>query len=87
MIDRVRVRPIRDAYGPAGQKDNNERFDALVLSHETLHTGQLLNQYRTQHLSLPPLRLLCTRRTEAHGMSSTALRRLRSQQRERLKAI
>ena len=78
MIDRVRIQPIEDAYGPAGKP--NEEFDALVLSHETLPTGQLLNQHRTQTLKLPALRLLCTQRTEAHGMSSTALRRLRSQQ-------
>jgi cytidyltransferase-like protein len=85
MIDRVRIRPIVDAYGPAGHP--GERFDALVLSHETLHTGQLLNQHRAQNLGLAPLQLLCTRRTEAHGMSSTALRRLRSQQQERLKTV
>jgi phosphopantetheine adenylyltransferase len=82
MMDRVRIRPIVDNFGPAGKPDL--AFDALVLSHETLHTGQLLNQHRVQNLKIPPLQLLCTRRTEAHGMSSTALRRLRRQQNERL---
>lgn len=77
MIDRIRVCPIEDAFGPAGQKD--EHFDALVLSHETLQNGHMLNEHRTNVLGLKPLKLLCTQRTEAHGMSSTALRRLRSQ--------
>jgi len=29
-------------------------------------------------LGVEPLKLLCTQRTEPHGMSSTALRRMRS---------
>jgi pantetheine-phosphate adenylyltransferase len=77
MMNRVRIVPISDAFGPPGNK--NETFDALVLSHETLETGYELNRYRVGQLGLPPLKLLCTRRTEARGMSSTALRKLRSQ--------
>jgi phosphopantetheine adenylyltransferase len=53
-------------------------FDALVLSHETLPTGRKLNAYREGVLGLGPLKLLCTQRTEPHGMSSTALRRMRT---------
>lgn len=75
MKNRVSVVPIEDSFGPPGKAGRH--FDALVLSHETLETGYLLNQHRTAVLHLPPLKLLCTRRTEAHGMSSTALRRLR----------
>jgi len=84
MKNRVRIVPIRDKYGPPGASSNSDvyvgipnDFDALVLSHETLSTGQSLNEYRVNQLGLPPLTLLCTRRTEAHGMSSTALRRMK----------
>jgi len=76
----IKIVPIEDAFGPPG-KANSEmaaNFDALVLSHETLENGHLLNQYRTETLGYPPLVLLCTRRTEPHGMSSTQLRKLRS---------
>ena len=95
MKNRVFVVPLTDKFGPPGQRitsvTNNSRgggglaahqFDALVLSHETLETGYLLNQHRVTNLGLPPLQLLCTRRTEAHGMSSTALRRLRKNQQQ-----
>jgi cytidyltransferase-like protein len=75
MMNRVKLVPISDSFGPPGQPD--QHFDALVLSHETLETGYKLNQYRVKDLKIKPLYLLCTRRTEAHGMSSTALRRLR----------
>ena len=77
MKNRCSIVPIEDSFGPPGQKVGGAEFDALVLSHETLETGLLLNQHRQSELGLPPLKLLCTRRTEAHGMSSTALRRLR----------
>jgi cytidyltransferase-like protein len=77
MMNRVQIVPISDAFGPPGKK--KETFDALVLSHETLETGYELNRYRVEQLGLPALKLLCTRRTEARGMSSTALRKLRSQ--------
>jgi len=87
MKNRIKIIPIKDAYGPPGSNpDENiyvgikNDFDALVLSHETLPTGSKLNQHRVQTLGMEPLKLLCTRRTEAHGMSSTALRRIRSQQ-------
>jgi phosphopantetheine adenylyltransferase len=79
MINRIQVVPITDAFGPPGQKGTAAGFDALVLSHETLKTGYLLNEHRKHELDLPPLQLLCTRRTESHGMCSTALRRLRLQ--------
>ena len=75
--NRVRFIPIADEYGPPGTLDEGPNFDALVLSHETLDNGHKLNEYRTQTLGLEPLTLLCTRRTEPHGMSSTALRRRR----------
>lgn len=75
MMNRVKLVPISDSFGPPGQPD--QHFDALVLSHETLETGYKLNHYRVKDLGIKPLHLLCTRRTEAHGMSSTALRRLR----------
>ena len=76
--NRVRVVPISDAYGPPGAKEDGAAdFDALVLSHETLDNGCKLNKHRQENLGLEPLTLLCTRRTEPHGMSSTALRRRR----------
>jgi len=78
MKNRVYIVPIEDSFGPPGKAGS--KFDALVLSHETLETGYLLNQHRVSELNLPPLKLLCTRRTEAHGMSSTALRRMRRNQ-------
>lgn len=85
MKNRIHCVPINDEYGPPGQplKSNvypglvND-FDALVLSHETLPTGRKLNAYRDEVLGLEPLKLLCTQRTEPHGMSSTALRRMRA---------
>ena len=77
MKNRIRCVPINDEYGPPGQPMAND-FDALVLSHETLPTGRKLNNYREKVLGLAPLKLLCTQRTEPHGMSSTALRRMRT---------
>ena len=84
MMNRVRCVPIGDEYGPPGQPAGSvaypglaNDFDALVLSHETLPTGRKLNAYREGVLGLGPLKLLCTQRTEPHGMSSTALRRMR----------
>jgi len=85
MKNRVRCVPIGDEYGPPGQPADakvypgvRNDFDALVLSHETLPTGRKLNAYREEALGLQPLKLLCTQRTEPHGMSSTALRRMRT---------
>mmetsp|Transcript_9630 Transcript_9630/g.14261 ORF Transcript_9630/g.14261 Transcript_9630/m.14261 type:complete len:490 (+) Transcript_9630:144-1613(+) len=85
MKDRMKIVPITDAFGPPGAPPstdehgrNNNDFDALVLSHETLETGYALNCHRVDILKMKPLTLLCTRRTEPHGMSSTALRRARS---------
>ena len=75
---RIKIVPISDAFGPPGQPDT-PHFDALVLSHETLENGHLLNE-RRKSLGLKPLTLLCTLRTEQHGMSSTAVRRKRYQQ-------
>ena len=75
--NRVRFIPISDEYGPPGTLEEGENFDALVLSHETLDNGHKLNEHRVQTLGLEPLTLLCTRRTEPHGMSSTALRQRR----------
>ncbi len=75
--NRVRFIPISDEYGPPGTLEEGPNFDALVLSHETLDNGHKLNEHRTQTLGLEPLTLLCTRRTEPHGMSSTALRQRR----------
>jgi phosphopantetheine adenylyltransferase len=88
LINRIAIVEITDEFGPpgaaapstskGGRKYVND-FDALVLSHETLGTGHRLNRHRVEVLKLPPLTLLCTRRTEPHGMSSTAMRRIRSQ--------
>jgi len=78
MKDRVKVVPISDAFGPPGAVGKENDFDALMLSHETLETGYALNKHRKEILGMEPLKLLCTRRTEPHGMSSTALRRARS---------
>jgi phosphopantetheine adenylyltransferase len=83
LKNRIRLRAISDAYGPPGTKEHGADFDALVLSHETLDNGCDLNRHRVENLGLEPLALLCTRRTEPHGMSSTALRRQRSEQTER----
>jgi phosphopantetheine adenylyltransferase len=77
MKNRLRIVPIEDAYGPPGSGDGGD-FEALVLSHETLDTGHKLNEHRVQTLGAKPLVLLCTRRTEPYGMSSTALRRLKN---------
>jgi phosphopantetheine adenylyltransferase len=82
--NRVKLRAIDDPYGPPGTMDEGRDFDALVLSHETLDNGHKLNQYRQNELGLQPLTLLCTRRTEPHGMSSTALRRKRWEMKNRL---
>jgi cytidyltransferase-like protein len=88
MKNRIRCVPISDEYGPPGQPVDSRvypglanDFDALVLSHETLPTGRKLNAYREGVLGLRPLKLLCTQRTEPHGMSSTALRRMRTKER------
>lgn len=81
--NRVRFIPIADEYGPPGTLEEGPNFDALVLSHETLDNGHKLNEYRAQTLNLEPLTLLCTRRTEPHGMSSTALRRRRRERKRR----
>lgn len=84
MKNRVKIVPIKDTYGPPGVALDSDiyagienDFDALVLSHETLPTGKRLNEHRMQNLGLGSLKLLCTRRTEVHGMSSTVLRKLR----------
>ena len=85
MKNRVRIVPIVDQFGPPGSAHDsniyNEKndYDALVLSHETLETGRMLNQHRVDMLGMDPLTLLCTRRTEAYGMSSTTLRKIRNQ--------
>lgn len=81
--NRVKLLPISDAYGPPGTLEHGTAFDALVLSHETLENGCKLNEYRKTALGLGPLALLCTRRTEPHGMSSTALRRRKWEKRQR----
>lgn len=81
--NRVKFRPIADEYGPLGTIEEGSNFDALVLSHETLDNGHLLNEHRTNTLGLPPVALLCTRRTEPHGMSSTALRRRKWERKQR----
>ena len=78
MKNRIIIEPIADAYGPPGKVPEGSKYDALVLSHETLDNGVKLNHYREETLGFEPLTLLCTRRTEAYGMSSTTLRRLRS---------
>lgn len=77
MKNRLRIESIGDSYGPPGTGDGGD-FEALVLSHETLETGHKLNEYRVQSLGAKPLVLLCTRRTESYGMSSTALRKLKN---------
>lgn len=89
MKNRVKIVPIVDKYGPPGSavdssfyKGKND-YDALVLSHETLETGKLLNYHRVKNLGMSPLKLLCTRRTEAYGMSSTTLRRIKNQNQSR----
>jgi cytidyltransferase-like protein len=79
MKNRIRIVPILDTFGPPGSDPD---FEALVLSHETLENGHYLNEHRIKQ-GFKPLQLLCTRRTEPHGMSSTALRRLRQQAKER----
>jgi phosphopantetheine adenylyltransferase len=84
MKNRIKIVPIEDKYGPPGAPSNSDvykeknDYDALVLSHETLETGRMLNKHRVDVLGMPPLTLLCTRRTEAYGMSSTTLRRMKN---------
>jgi len=85
MKNRVKIVPILDKFGPPGSAYGSDTYtekndyDALVLSHETLETGRMLNQHRVEELGMKPLKLLCTRRTEAYGMSSTNLRRMKKQ--------
>jgi len=85
MKNQVKIVPILDKFGPPGSaRDSNtynekNDYDALVLSHETLETGRMLNKHRVEELDMEPLKLLCTRRTEAYGMSSTTLRRIKHQ--------
>ena len=79
MKNRIKFVPISDNFGPPGHKEDGADFDALVLSHETLANGCALNDHRVDHLGFEPLALLCTRRTEPYGMSSTNLRRLKAQ--------
>jgi phosphopantetheine adenylyltransferase len=85
MKNRVKIVPILDKFGPPGAPHDSDvyheknDYDALVLSHETLETGRMLNKHRVQVLGMAPLTLLCTRRTEAYGMSSTTLRRIKHQ--------
>ena len=91
MDGRVRCVPLSDEYGPPGLPvDTPSRascpglpndYDALVISHESLPAGRRLNIHREEVLGLRPLKLLCTQRTEPHGMSSTALRRMRMERR------
>ena len=71
--NKVRVEVIHDAFGPTATE---EHFSALVLSHETLENGLLLNDVRRKN-GFKPLTLLCTRRTEANSMSSTTLRQIK----------
>lgn len=78
MKNRIMVSPITDSYGPPGKAGEGKYYDALALSHETLETGVKLNRHRQETLGYDPLTLLCTRRTEAYGMSSTTLRKLKS---------
>lgn len=73
--NRVKVEVIQDAFGPPAVEDH---FTALVLSHETLNNGLALNEVRKKK-GFDELTLLCTRRTEANAMSSTALRRMRAE--------
>eukprot|EP00815_Leptocylindrus_aporus_P007793 CAMPEP_0116071648 /NCGR_PEP_ID=MMETSP0322-20121206/13923_1 /TAXON_ID=163516 /ORGANISM="Leptocylindrus danicus var. apora, Strain B651" /LENGTH=376 /DNA_ID=CAMNT_0003560073 /DNA_START=382 /DNA_END=1513 /DNA_ORIENTATION=+ len=70
----VKIVVIDDAFGPTATEGH---FKALVLSHETLDNGLALNEIRKKN-GHDPLVLLCTRRTEANAMSSTALRFLRA---------
>jgi len=79
MKNRIKIMSIRNSFGPPGSPTKEgENFDALVLSHETIENGHLLNLHRVNKLGFKPLTLLCTRRTEVHGMSSTKLRERRS---------
>lgn len=81
MMNRVQIVTLTDPFGPPCSDDTKaNKFDALVLSHETLQTGYQMNKHRVEKLGLPPMKLLCTRRTEAQGMSSTALRKKRYEQ-------
>lgn len=81
MLNRVQIVTLSDPFGPPCSDDPKvNKFDALVLSHETLQTGYQMNKHRVEKLGLPPMKLLCTRRTEAQGMSSTALRKMRHEQ-------
>jgi cytidyltransferase-like protein len=85
MKNQVKIVPILDKFGPPGSAHDSDiyseknDYDALVLSHETLETGRMLNKHRVEELGMKPLKLLCTRRTEAYGMSSTTLRRIKYQ--------
>ena len=71
--NQISVIPIEDKWGPPAYDDT---IDALVLSDEVLETGVKLNAYR-QEQGLKELTLLCTRRTEPNGMSSTTMRKWR----------
>ncbi|KAL3784938.1 hypothetical protein ACHAW5_003618 [Stephanodiscus triporus] len=86
MMDRVRCVPLSDEHGPPvddsrAHPGSANDFDAMVLSQETLPLGRKFNVYREKVLGLGPLKLLVTQRTEPHGMSSTALRRMMTEHR------
>ena len=73
LKNRINIVVLNDPFGPPAHQDN---IDALVLSHETLENGILLNDIRKKK-GLKELKLLCTRRTEGNVMSSTMLRQWR----------
>mmetsp|Transcript_55569 Transcript_55569/g.67017 ORF Transcript_55569/g.67017 Transcript_55569/m.67017 type:complete len:509 (+) Transcript_55569:71-1597(+) len=73
-----KVIAIDNAFGPPGRDPD---FDALVLSHETLKNGLNLNEFRA-YKGFPPMKLLCTQRTEPNSMSSTALRRMKKRKKD-----
>lgn len=71
MKNMINIVKIEDALGPPAF---DPKFDALVLSDEVLENGIALNKHR-RSLGMKEMTLLCTRRTEANAMSSTALRK------------
>jgi len=72
LKNRRKVIIINDSLGPPAF---DEKFDALVLSQETLKGGIEINRQRSGK-GWNKLSLLCCRRTEAYCMSSTAIRKL-----------
>ncbi len=72
-VERIGIVPIEDQYGPAATSPD---IDALVVSRETLRTGEEINQIR-QSSGLPPLELVTVEMVLANDQKPISTRRIR----------